>query len=461
MTSHEEFYLDELPQSSKEILSVSDLNQLAKTLLEENFSKVVVEGEISNIAVPNSGHWYLTLKDKKSQIRCAMFTNRNRFVRFEPKNGNFITAKGKLSIYGSRGDYQLIIESMEEAGEGALKRAFEELKYKLLKEGLFAQELKQPVSSYYGHIGIITSRTGAALQDILSVFSRRSPATKLTLLPVSVQGKESASEIAHAIQLANTHKEQLGLEALIISRGGGSLEDLQAFNEEKVARAISTSELPITSAVGHEVDYTIADFTADLRAPTPSAAAEIMSTHQDDYHEHLTDISTRLKNRLKAKMIAMQERISLLKNRLKSPSRKLQEHAQDLDRLENQILLLTKNQFVNKQREISFLRQSLLGQSPKNKIKWNLSELNTKRNILLQSLRNSFERKKSALVSLSRGLETVSPLSTLERGYSITFTSQSAPIKSADRVKVGDRIRSHLYRGNIESVVSKIEINKG
>ena len=460
MTSHEEFYLDELPQIRKEILSVSDLNQLAKTLLEENFSKVVVEGEISNIAVPNSGHWYLTLKDKKSQIRCAMFTNRNRFVRFEPKNGNFITAKGKLSIYGSRGDYQLIIESMEEAGEGALKRAFEELKYKLLKEGLFAQELKQPVSSYYGHIGIITSRTGAALQDILSVFSRRSPATKLTLLPVSVQGKESASEIAHAIQLANTHKEQLGLEALIISRGGGSLEDLQAFNEEKVARAISTSELPITSAVGHEVDYTIADFTADLRAPTPSAAAEIMSTHQDDYHEHLTDISTRLKNRLKAKMIAMQERISLLKNRLKSPSRKLQEHAQDLDRLENQILLLTKNQFVNKQLEISFLRQSLLGQSPKNKIKWNLSELNIKRNILLQSLRNSYERKKSALVSLSRGLETVSPLSTLERGYSITFTSQSAPIKSADRVKVGDRIRSHLHRGNIESIVSKIEINK-
>ena len=164
---------------------------------------------------------------------------------------------------------------------------------------------------------------------------------------------------------------------LIISRGGGSLEDLQAFNEEKVARAISTSELPITSAVGHEVDYTIADFTADLRAPTPSAAAEIMSTHQDDYHEHLTDISARLKSRLEAKMIAMQERISLLKNRLKSPSRKLQEHAQDLDRLENQILLLTKNQFVNKQREISFLRQSLLGQSHKNKIKWNLSELNT------------------------------------------------------------------------------------
>ena len=460
MTSHEEFYLDELPQSSKEILSVSDLNQLAKILLEENFSKVVVEGEISNIAVPNSGHWYLTLKDKKSQIRCAMFTNRNRFVRFEPKNGNFITAKGKLSIYGSRGDYQLIIESMEEAGEGALKRAFEELKYKLLKEGLFAQELKQPVSSYYGHIGIITSRTGAALQDILSVFSRRSPATKLTLLPVSVQGKESASEIAHAIQLANTHKEQLGLEALIISRGGGSLEDLQAFNEEKVARAISTSELPITSAVGHEVDYTIADFTADLRAPTPSAAAEIMSTHQDDYHEHLTDISARLKSRLKARMIAVQERISLLKNRLKSPSRKLQEHAQDLDRLENQILLLTKNQFVNKQREISFLRQSLLGQSPKKKIKWNLSELNTKRNILLQSLRNSFERKKSALISLSRGLETVSPLSTLERGYSITFTSQSTPIKLADKVQVGDKIRSHLYSGNIESIVSKIEINK-
>ena len=368
-----------------------------------------------------------------------------------------ITAYGKLSIYGSRGDYQLIIDSIEETGEGALRRAFEELKNKLLAEGLFAEELKQPVLSNYRHIGVITSETGAAFQDILSVFLRRSPTTKITLLPVSVQGADAPSEIVRAIELANRLKSKLGIESLIIARGGGSLEDLQAFSEESVARAIANSKLCVTSAVGHEVDYTIADFVADLRAPTPSAAAEVMSTNQDDYYEYLDDAVTSLNNRLEDKICSAKERLGILKNRLKSPGRKLQEHSQDLDRLESQILLLTKNQINRKRAEISLLKQSLLGESPVNQIKWDLSKLEINRNSLIQSLSNCLERSKSALASLSRSLEAVSPLSTLERGYSITFGPELSPIRSAHTVKVGDKIRSHLHNGNIESIVSKIE----
>ena len=457
MSSQQKFQNNEPAQNDRAILSVSDLNQLARTLLEENFSKVVVEGEISNISVPSSGHWYLTLKDSKAQIRCAMFSNKNRLVRFQPKNGMAITAYGKLSIYGSRGDYQLIIDSMEEAGEGALRRAFEELKNKLLTEGLFAEELKQPVFSNYRHIGVITSRTGAAFQDILSVFLRRFPATKITLLPVSVQGADAPSEIVRAIKLANRLKSKLGIESLIIARGGGSLEDLQAFNEENVARAVANSKLSVTSAVGHEIDYTIVDFVADLRAPTPSAAAEVMSTNQKDYYEHLNDVIDGLSSRLEDKISSAKERLGMLTNRLKSPGRKLQEHSQDLDRLESQILLLTKNQINRKRSEINLLKQSLLGKSPKNKIESNQSKLANTRKILLQSLGNCLEKNKSVLASLGRNLEAVSPLSTLERGYSITFGPELSPIKSANTVEVGDKIRSHLHNGNIESIVSKIE----
>ena len=217
---------------AENILSVSGLNSMARSLLESNFPAVIVEGEISNLAVPSSGHWYLTLKDKSSQIRCAMFVNRNRMVRFKPENGKQIIVRGRLSIYEGRGDYQLILDGMEEAGDGALQRAFEQLKRKLHDEGLFADENKQQMQSHYQHIGVITSATGAAVQDILSVFARRFPATRITLLPVVVQGAAAANEIVNAIERANALAEKLGLQALIVGRGGGSLEDLQAFNEE-------------------------------------------------------------------------------------------------------------------------------------------------------------------------------------------------------------------------------------
>ena len=321
-------------EHAENILSVSSLNRMARSLLESNFPAVIVEGEISNLALPSSGHWYLTLKDKSSQIRCAMFVNRNRMVRFKPQNGNQIIVRGRLSIYEGRGDYQLLLDGMEEAGDGALQRAFEQLKAKLLGEGLFADTQKQTMLSHYRHVGVITSATGAAIQDILSVFARRFPATRITLLPVAVQGRDAADEIVSAIQLANKLTEKLGIEALIIGRGGGSLEDLQAFNEERVARAIFASGLPICSAVGHEVDFTIADFVADLRAPTPSAAAEQLSPDQAEYFELLITYNTQFQSAIKLAIRQGTQRLVWIAKQLKHPDRRLQEQAQNLDRLD-------------------------------------------------------------------------------------------------------------------------------
>ena len=280
----------------EKVLSVSSLNQMAKSLLEGHFSQVAVEGEISNFANPASGHWYFTLKDQKSQLRCAMFASRNRLVQFNPKNGDQLIVRGQLSIYPNRGDYQLIVSQMEEAGDGALRRAFEELKQRLRAEGLFDQRHKQEIMEGYHHVGLITSAAGAAICDMVSVFGRRFPATRLTVFPVAVQGAEAPGEISSALALANALTDELGLQALIVGRGGGSLEDLQAFNEESVARAIFASELPIVSAVGHEIDFTIADLVADLRAPTPSAAAELLSPDQLDSLEQLQGLLQRFSN---------------------------------------------------------------------------------------------------------------------------------------------------------------------
>ena len=350
------------------VLSVSNLNKMARGLLESNFPAVAVKGEISNLATPASGHWYLTLKDKTSQLRCAMFAGRNRFVRFKPQNGNQIIVWGKLSIYEGRGDYQLIVDSMEEAGDGALRRAFEDLKRKLQAEGLFSEEHKQEIYSYYDHIGVITSSSGAVIQDILSVFERRFPATKITLFPVAVQGADAPGEIIRAIELANQHQQKLGIEALIVGRGGGSLEDLQAFNEESVARAIFYSELPITSAVGHEVDFTIADFVADLRAPTPSAAAEQMSPHQAEYFDTFVAYRENLASKLRAILSQATQNLHWLAKQLKRPDRRLQELAQNLDRLENQLQLAILNQIALQNLELKHLRQGMLSNSPINRI---------------------------------------------------------------------------------------------
>ena len=443
-------------QNSDNVLSVSSLNRMARSLLESHFPAVIVEGEISNLAVPASGHWYLTLKDKSSQIRCAMFVNRNRMVRFKPENGNQVIVRGRLSIYEGRGDYQLILDGMEEAGDGALQRAFEELKAKLLAEGLFAEEHKQPMLGRYQHIGVITSATGAAVQDILSVFARRFPATEITLLPVAVQGKEAAAEIVEALKRANKLATKLGLEALIVGRGGGSLEDLQAFNDERVARAIFASELPICSAAGHEIDFTIADFVADLRAPTPSAAAEQLSPDQYEYVELFNGYAKQLHNSIRSALKQGLQQLNWLARQLKHPDRRLQEQAQNLDRLEIRIRRTMENNIATHKAVVTQARRSLMANSPKQLLERNTMRLTAGRNRLDQSLRARLAANHSSLSSLSRSLNSVSPLNTLARGYSITYDSSSRVIRSSDDVEVGEAISTRLGDGEIVSTVSKV-----
>ena len=438
------------------ILSVSSLNSMARSLLESNFPAVIVEGEISNLAVPSSGHWYLTLKDKSSQIRCAMFVNRNRMVLFKPENGKQIIVRGRLSIYEGRGDYQLILDGMEEAGDGALQRAFEQLKRKLHDEGLFADENKQEMQNHYQHIGVITSATGAAVQDILSVFARRFPATRITLLPVVVQGAGAADEIVHAIERANTLAEKLGLQALIVGRGGGSLEDLQAFNEERLARAIFASELPICSAVGHEVDFTIADFVADLRAPTPSAAAEQLSPNQEDYFELLLSTSAQFKSAISLAIKQGRQQLTWIAKQLKHPDRRLQEQTQNLDRLDIRLRRAMSSNIATQRTELTQMQRTLSANSPKQLLERNKIRLAAGRGRLEQSLRSVLASHRSSLQTLSRSLNSVSPLSTLARGYSITVDSSSKVIRSTDDVKVGATITSRLGAGEIVSTVSAV-----
>lgn len=267
------------PPPNRDVLSVSQLNRRAKMLLETQLPLLWIEGEISNLSQPSSGHWYFTLKDSAAQIRCAMFKGRNSRVRFAAQHGQQVLVRAKVSLYEGRGDYQLIVEHMEEAGIGALQRAFDELKYKLEQEGLFLEEHKKPLPTQPKRVALITSPTGAAVQDMVSVFARRYPLIDLVILPVAVQGVEAPAQIARAINMACRMRN---IEAIIVGRGGGSLEDLWAFNEEVVARAIFASKIPLVSAVGHETDFTIADFVADSRAPTPSAAAELLSPDREE-----------------------------------------------------------------------------------------------------------------------------------------------------------------------------------
>ena len=440
-------------ESTEQLLSVTDLNRMARSLLEQHFPAVIVEGEISNLAQPASGHWYLTLKDMTSQIRCAMFVNRNRMVRFKPHNGMQIIVRGRLSIYEGRGDYQLIADSLEEAGAGALRRAFEELKIKLQAEGLFATAAKQDILSCYTHIGVVTSPGGAAIQDILSVFARRFPATRITLFPVAVQGSDAATGIVHAIELANKLRDKLSLQALIVGRGGGSLEDLQAFNEEAVARAIFASELPITSAVGHEIDFTIADITADLRAPTPSAAAEQMSPSQFDYLETLQGYEQQLGLIMSSHLECDRQRLSWLHRQLKRPDRRLQEHAQNLDRLEGQMLLATRTRIALWSGELQLLNRGLLASSPRQRIRQLFMQLDSGLHSLSQSMRTRLQSSQAALGELSRSLSAVSPLSTLSRGYSITYDADMKVIRRSDDVKIGSKIIARLARGRIVASV--------
>ena len=439
------------------VISVSSLNKMARTLLESNFSSVAVEGELSNLATPASGHWYFTLKDKNSQLRCAMFAGRNRLLRFRPKDGVRLVVRGRLSIYEGRGDYQLIADSMEEAGDGALRRAFEELKQQLQAEGLFDSNHKQAMGSRFQHIGIITSATGAAIRDITSVFNRRFPATRLTLFPVAVQGKDAPGEIVGAISLANRLRDNMQQQALILGRGGGSLEDLQAFNEESVARAVCASEFPITSAVGHEVDFTISDFAADLRAPTPSAAAELMSPDQSEYQQLLLGLKQQFRNSLGISIRQRYQSLDWLQKRMKRPDRRLQEHAQTLDRLDIQLQRSMRSGLREKKVKLDSQRRALLSANPHMRLQTSEQRLKSLQQRMAQSLKSRLNQGQTQLQATRRNLNAVSPLAVLSRGYSISYNEEGQVLRSASQLTTGSKLVTRLAGANVDSKVTRVE----
>ncbi|NCF18022.1 MAG: exodeoxyribonuclease VII large subunit [Haliea sp.] len=448
------FASDTPPQT----LTVSQLNRQARTLLESHFDFVWVEGEVSNFVVPGSGHWYFSLKDGNAQVRCAMFRNRNQRVKFTPENGDAIRLRCRVSLYEGRGEFQLIVEHMEHAGAGALQAAFEKLKAKLLAEGLFNPERKKPLPESVSQLGVITSPTGAAIHDILTVLRRRCPAIAVSILPVAVQGEGAAGEIAAAIENANRwHREgKVRLDALIVGRGGGSLEDLWAFNEEVVARAIAASELPVVSAVGHEVDFSIADMVADHRAPTPSAAAELLSPDQREWQQRLQQIEADLVRLIKRKLAAAATELEHLRKRLKHPGAQLREQAQRLDDLEQRLVLAQKNLLQRRRAELSLLESRLLARSPLPRLQQLQRDTSQMQQRLEAAMQHKLQQAGERLAHLAQMLDSLSPLGTLQRGYAIVTDVDGRVLTDAAAVKAGDAVQARLARGRLDLTVDAI-----
>ena len=433
---------------SREIFTVARLNETARLVLEDGFPvSVWVEGELSNFARPASGHWYFSLKDASAQVRCAMFRQRAQGVRFRPDNGQQVLLRAKVSLYTGRGDFQIIVESMEQAGDGALRQAFELLKQKLAAEGLFDPAHKKPLPTFPRCIGVVTSASGAAIRDILSVVKRRFPAMPVIIYPTLVQGEGAAQQIAKAIATANTRRE---CDVLLIARGGGSLEDLWSFNEEVVARAIYASEIPTVSGVGHEIDFTIADFVADVRAPTPTAAAELVTPDQLEISQTLARIQQRLRQRVIENIKLKRHNLQWIEKRLtqQHPQVRLQQHAQRLDELEQRLRRAHKALLHHRASHLSTLIAALHQFAPDKQ----LAQLKSRRDYLslrlMAALRQRLRDKQQQLAALTRTLDTVSPLATLARGYAvITRDADGSVLTEAQHAPPGSRITARLHHG--------------
>ncbi|WP_241574108.1 exodeoxyribonuclease VII large subunit [Vibrio parahaemolyticus] len=442
-----------LSKTNQNIFTVSRLNAEVRLLLENEMGIVWLVGEISNFSAPVSGHWYLTLKDSRAQVKCAMFRGNNRRVTFKPANGNQVLVKARLSLYEPRGDYQLIIESMQPEGDGRLQQEFEELKMTLAAEGLFAQTNKLPLPEHPKRVGIITSKTGAALYDILDVLKRRDPSLPVVIYPTMVQGDDAAIQIAQAIGRANSRNE---CDVLIVGRGGGSLEDLWCFNNEILARTIAASQIPIISAVGHEVDMTIADFVADVRAPTPSAAAELVSRDNSHKDQSLVAKQHKLASAMRYYLAQQKQQSAQLLHRLERqhPSYQLQHQSQQLDELDMRLRRAMQRFIDTRQQAVERKHHRLQLNSPVKHLAQQKSRLERVEHKLLDAMDRKLLTMRHQLAIAAEKLDTVSPLATLKRGYSITQTEQGKVVTSADDVKTGDLLVTRLANGEIHSTVS-------
>ncbi len=441
---------------SRDIYSVSRLNSEVRAVLEGSFPLIWVEGEISNLAAPASGHLYFSLKDSHAQVRCAMFRMQRRYLRFRPENGMQVLLRARVGLYEGRGDFQLIAEHMEAAGEGALRQAFERLKQQLAKEGLFAPEKKQALPPFPHCIGVITSPSGAAIRDVLSVIKRRFPGLPVIVYPVPVQGDDAADAIRQAIRLANQRHD---CDLLILTRGGGSLEDLMPFNDEGVARAIADSGIPIVSAVGHEIDFTIADLVADQRAPTPSAAAEMVTPDRIELSQHLQHLNRRLQQRMQQQLDRSADRLAHLHRRLlqQDPGNRLLQWQQRLDELEQRLRLAIGNRIQRLDAQLRTIQARLSAQTPLHL----LTRIAQQRQLLEQRLHLAMHallhHKQQRLAALAANLHTLSPLATLQRGYSITrLLPDKGVLQSATDAAPGDQLETLLAQGRLISRVESV-----
>lgn len=433
---------------NEQILTPSQLNTLARDLLEGSFPLVWVEAELSSVTRPSSGHLYFTLKDARAQIRCAMFKPKSTWLKFQPREGLRVLARGRLTLYEARGDYQLVLDHMEEAGEGALRRAFDELRARLAAEGLFDAERKQPLPAHVRRLAVITSPSGAAVRDVLSVLARRFPLLEVALLPSLVQGDSAAAQITSLLQRADASGRY---DVILITRGGGSLEDLWAFNDERLARAIAAAQTPVVSAVGHETDFSLSDFVADVRAPTPSVAAELLVPDQRELvarvrrararmaqlQQHALGNAMQRADRLALRLRAHspQARLQLLQRRQQDAGRQLRARmTQVLERLQARLQRTQARLHAhNPQRDLARLQQRLRALHPQ------------------AAMQRRLQHDQLRLRSLARSLEAVSPLATVARGYAIvTRPADGSVVRSAAEVGAGERLRAQLADGSIE-----------
>lgn len=441
--------------TARQILSVSKLNRLAGTLLKSEIGLVWLSAEVSNFVSAASGHWYFTLKDNKAQVRAAMFRNANQMVRQRPKEGDKILVRASVGLYEPRGDYQLVVEHMESDGEGRLKAAFDALKLKLHQEGLFSAQRKQALPDTINTIGIITSASGAALHDALTVLKRRSPTTQVIIYPSMVQGDAAPAQLIQALRLANSRRE---VDVILLTRGGGSLEDLWCFNDETLAREIAASELPVVSAVGHEVDVTIADFVADLRAPTPSAGAELLSQDQLALQQQTMQLQQRLLRAWQGLTRHARQHLQMQQQALRSvhPVNRIQQQSQSLDKMQMALIHAMRAKLNTAQMAQDRQTRRLDRQDPQRQLHEYQQTLQNLISRNTRGMQRYLQQRSQQLASQAQLLQSVSPLSTLSRGYSITFKDDQ-PVTSTNQLKQGDSITSVVKNGKIVSIVQSLQ----
>ncbi|MGI8466014.1 exodeoxyribonuclease VII large subunit [Pectobacterium punjabense] len=445
--------MSQFPSSA--IFTVSRLNQTVRQLLEMEMGQIWLSGEISNLSQPSSGHWYFTLKDERAQVRCAMFRTSNRRVTFRPQNGQQVLIRATITLYEPRGDYQLLAESMQPAGDGLLQQQFEQLKQRLAAEGLFDQQFKQVLPSPAKQVGVITSASGAALHDILQVLQRRDPSLPVIVYPTSVQGAEAPLQIVRAIELANQRDE---CDVLIVGRGGGSLEDLWSFNDERVARAIFASRIPIVSAVGHETDVTIADFVGDLRAPTPSAAAELVSRNQLELLRQIQSHRQRLEMAMDYYLAQRNREFTRLHHRLQQqhPQLRLARQQTQLIKLRQRLDDAMQHQLRLTSRRSERLQQRLMQQQPQTRIHRAQQRLQQLSYQMQSAVERQLNQNKQKLGIACSRLEGVSPLATLARGYNVTTAPDGKVLKNVAQTAPGETLKTRLQDGWVESQVTTL-----